>query len=130
MQPRCSVQVIRLPSYWRYENDQAFVFQQFGPDNPRGPWILHFVNGTRLQVTNSAQRDLGGIDRGVWVRYVFRLTTTNPGTLQIIVNGKTVANVSGNYQIPSKSPTMGWGTGLYCTYWRTHNPGVQTTRQI
>jgi hypothetical protein len=135
-QDRYFGQAIYFPSSWQSIDSNA-TFQQWSPENPEGPWILNWRQGNDLYINGDHNRKLTGCSSGVWIRVVVRLKTTNPGALEVWVNGtKRLSDTDGTstgrgYVIKDNSPTARWSTGLYVTWWRDPSKTVgQTTRQI
>jgi hypothetical protein len=132
-QDRYYGQAIYLPANWQFHN-QNVTFQQWSPENPEGPWLLMFVQGTQLRYGGSdgisgTIGDIGSL-RGTWIRIVvrFKLAQTN-GAYEVWVNG--VKKVSRTQTVlPKTSKTMRWSSGIYCTAWRTGKPAGQSVLSI
>ena len=126
---------VMLPSTWLYHNSND-TYQQFSPENPSGPWALHWIQNDHIFIrVAGAHQDLGVMPLGVWIRQVVRFKLGNPGTFEYWLNGtrtKSLVNVNLD---PNGSPTIRWSVGIYCTAWRNHIPPDgdifnQTTRTI
>jgi len=126
---------VMLPSTWLYHNSND-TYQQFSPENPSGPWALHWIQNDHIFIrVAGAHQDLGVMPRGVWIRQVVRFKLGNPGTFEYWLNDtrtKSLVNVNLD---PNGSPTIRWSVGIYCTAWRNHIPPDgdifnQTTRTI
>ena len=125
-QDRYYGKVIRLPSNWQFHNKND-TFSQYSPENPEGPWMLNYIQGSNLyiqdRVTGSNTANLGGISANTWVRIVvrLRLKTDGTGLQQVWVNGVSKLRSAGNLSVPGT--TLRWSNGIYCTHWRSTAPG-------
>jgi len=124
-------QAIYVPPEWIF-HDQNVTFQQWAPDNDSGSWILMFVFGDKIQY---GHHGVGKVDvasitnlRGTWIRLVTRIQMTNPGVLEVWLNGQKVFSVTRNF-LPN-GPTIRWSTGIYCTLWDTDPPAGLKTQWI
>jgi predicted nucleic acid-binding Zn ribbon protein len=126
---------VLLPANWLY-HDSNDTFQQFSPENPSGPWALHWIQKDHIWLRIPAgHQDLGVIPIGVWIRQVVRFKLGNPGTFEYWLNGTKTKSVVNTDLDPNGSATIRWSVGIYCTAWRNHIPPDgdifnQTTRTI
>jgi hypothetical protein len=116
---------LRIPSNWPFHDDNV-TFQQWSPENPEGPWMLHFIQGNRFRIQarpSGGVVDAGAVSAGVWQRIVVRLNLrTSGGAQQVWVNGTQTLNRTNVSNIVVPGTTLRWSNGIYCTGWRDSVP--------
>jgi hypothetical protein len=125
-------QAIYLPADWQW-HDQNVTFQQWSPEDPEGPWLLMFVQGSNLRAGGRAFSvgTIAPMQRGTWVRIVTRLKLhATDGAFEVWVNGAKRVSRTGIPLLPSTSQTIRWSSGIYCTAWRDGTPSGQSQLSI
>jgi hypothetical protein len=125
-------QAIYISPTWQWHN-QNVTFQQWSPEDPEGPWLLMFIQGTTLRAGGRAfsTTTFAPMRRGQWVRIVTRLKLhATDGAFEVWVNGTKVISKTGMTLLPSTSKTIRWSSGIYCTTWRDGTPAGQRELSI
>ena len=112
---------LRTQDNWPF-HDSNVTFQQWSPENPEGPWMLHFIQGTRFRIQQRPSGgvvDCGSVSSGVWTRIVVRLNLrTSGGAQQVWVNGTQTLSRTNVSNLVVPGTTLRWSNGIYCTAWR------------
>jgi hypothetical protein len=132
-QDRYYGQAIFVPANWKFHN-QNITFQQWSPEDPEGPWLLMFIQGSAIRFGGSGgiSGTVGSIAglRGSWIRVVTRFKLArDTGKFEVWINGTKRVSMTRTV-LPKTSRTMRWSSGIYCTAWRNGKPSGQSTVSI
>jgi hypothetical protein len=130
-------QAVYFPTTWQFHS-QNVTFQQWMPDNSAGPWIMMFLEGTKLRYakvngTGTGIHDIMDIStmRGQWIRIVTRIKMTTTGIFEVWINGSKKISAAGDWTTGwASNSTIKWSSGIYCTGWFEGTPTGQTDLSI
>jgi hypothetical protein len=106
-----------LPTTWHNEVMKD-NFQQWGAENPGGPWLLMWINNDHIQSGHPrtfGTTDFGAISKGVWHTTVSRLRMSNGVPFEFWVDG--TRRGAPNCTCSVTGGSVRWSAGIYISYW-------------
>jgi hypothetical protein len=106
-----------LPTTWHNESVKD-VFQQWGAENPGGPWLIMHIDQDRINGGHPrtfGNTNFGTITKGVWHRVVSRLRMQNGVPFEFWVDGTKRAAPNCNCSVTGGS--VRYSAGIYIAYW-------------
>jgi hypothetical protein len=106
-----------LPTTWHNESVKD-VFQQWGAENPGGPWLIMHIDQDRLyggHPRTFGNTNFGAITKGVWHRVVSRLRMQNNVPFEFWVDG--TRRGAPNCTCSVTGGSVRYSAGIYIAYW-------------
>jgi hypothetical protein len=106
-----------LPTTW-HDEQMKDNFQQWGRENPGGPWMLMWFDMDRIKGGHTplpTGTDYGALSKGVWHRTVTRMRMTTSGVFEFWVDG--TLRRSSSCDCTAVGGSVRWSAGIYISYW-------------
>jgi hypothetical protein len=106
-----------IPTTWHNESVKD-NFQQWGTENPGGPWLLMWIDQQNLMAGHPntfGTTNFGSFSKGVWMTTVARLRMQDGVPFEFWVNG--TRRGAPNCTCSANGGSVRWSAGIYVSYW-------------